>query len=270
MKITKHLLLAIGFAIAAPAFSEETTPLGNHRRKTPGNETDRLNATKASRAKMRERKREHREKAPRRAQKNAANATALRRKSAAPEKVMTICLSRRARLVIFVALSGAALNLRRLCLRGQSRCKSRKDATQSATFYPYGTYGNLEWTQWLRCGSSVHTVVTQNRRIFDGLGNTETIGVTDMMLGADWEINPQFTLDGFYRAGLGANSYQAHEGTATLVSSAGYPRGQRRCAHPCISHIYLRHRRFGSQQHFYPRSRGGISCSQKSVDSGRR
>lgn len=128
-----------------------------------------------------------------------------------------ICRSRRARLVIFAALSGAAPVFADSAFAGKVGARAERIATQSATFYPYGIYGNLEYRGFDAVVPYTQLRHTQNRRIFDGLGNTETIGVTDMMLGADWEINPQFTLDGFYRAGLGANSYQAHEGTATLV-----------------------------------------------------
>lgn len=62
MKITKHLLLAVGFTLAAPAFAEETTPPATTGEKTPGNETSAERNKGQQGEKMRERKREHREK----------------------------------------------------------------------------------------------------------------------------------------------------------------------------------------------------------------
>ena len=62
MKITKHVLLAVGLAIAAPAFAEEAATPTTTGEKTPGNETSAERNKGQKGEKMREKNRERREK----------------------------------------------------------------------------------------------------------------------------------------------------------------------------------------------------------------
>jgi len=132
-----------------------------------------------------------------------------------------ILASRRARLILLAALSAARLAAEEVPLSGKVGFRVERLATDTAQFYPYSLFGRLEYTGFETVVPYTQLRHTQNRRIFDGLGNTETIGVSDGMLGAEWEVTEKFLLDGFYRLGLGTNEYSWHEGSLSAVFTHG-------------------------------------------------
>lgn len=96
---------------------------------------------------------------------------------------------------------------------GKVGARGERIATDTAEFYPYSFFGRLEYRGFETVIPYSQLRHTQNKRIFDGLGNTETIGVTDAILGTEWEFTDDFAIDGYYRFGIGASDYLLHEGS---------------------------------------------------------
>lgn len=113
-----------------------------------------------------------------------------------------------------------------LPISGKAGISAERVATEDLEYYPFGAYVKLDYDGLDTFTPYTRLKYTGNRRIFDGLGNLETIGVLDTYLGSEWDPNDNFSFDGFYRFGFGTNSYIAHEGslgsTFTGISLADF------------------------------------------------
>ncbi len=113
-----------------------------------------------------------------------------------------------------------------LPIGGKVGISAERVATEDLQYYPFSAYAKIDYNGLDTFTPYTRLKYTGNRRIFDGLGNIETIGVMDSYLGTEWDPNDDFTFEGFYRFGFGTSSFLAHEGslgsTYTGISLADF------------------------------------------------